>query len=279
MENSRNDVIKITLLIIIAVISFAFLTRISGSPLLRSHELESLERKRTNITRLTAAATAASVGVSMLPDDTATPISENLADMTDYFLIALCAVYLEKYLITLTGLASFGVLFPLACVFLAIRVKRRDPRLSYYAKKLIAFGIAIMLIIPASVTVSDSIESTYQFSIDETINNAESLSDAIEQETEKMDSESGFFESIIDGASSVVSTVVDKATEWLTAGERILNELLETLAVLLVTSCLIPIAVLFFFLWLIQLFTDIDRPMPYPRRIGLTKKMLKLPKK
>lgn len=37
---------------------------------------------------------------------------------------------------------------------------------------------------------------------------------------------------------------------------------------------LIVIAVLFFFLWLLQIFTNIDVPAPYPRKMHWTKKFL-----
>ncbi len=274
MERKQSDLIKIVILIVAAFISFSFLAKATASPSLHADAIASLERKHKNITRLTAAATAASVGVSMLPDDTATPIAENLADLTDYFLIALCAVYLEKYLLTMTGYASFGVLFPLSFILLAIWIKWKDPRFVHYAKKLIAFGIAIFLLIPVSVTISNTIEDTYQFSIEEAIENVENITDEITAETEAQNEVGSFLDNILDNASSAVGSVVSKVKEWLTMGEHVLNELLEALAVILVTSCIIPVVVLIFFLWLIQLFSNTNVPTPYPKRITITRKLL-----
>ena len=61
---------------------------------------------------LTAASTAASAAITLLPGDTATPIAEKLADLSGYFLIVLCAIFLEKYLLTITSYVSFTILIP-----------------------------------------------------------------------------------------------------------------------------------------------------------------------
>ena len=84
-----------------------------------SHAIESLEKKQETVLELTAASTAASVAITLLPGDAATPIADKLADLSGYFLIVLCAIFLEKYLLTIMAGAAFRVLLPLACVLLA----------------------------------------------------------------------------------------------------------------------------------------------------------------
>lgn len=49
--------------------------------------------------------------------------------------------------------------------------------------------------------------------------------------------------------------------------KTVLNRFIEALAVMLVTSCLIPILVLLFFVWLIKLMLGIDIP-PLRARLG-----------
>ena len=71
---------------------------------------------------LAAASTAASAALSAILGDAATPISVKLADLSGSFLIVLSAIYLEKYLVTITGYASFGVLIPLACGLFILNV-------------------------------------------------------------------------------------------------------------------------------------------------------------
>ena len=141
-------------------------------PEIYQRSIDSLQAKQETVLELTAASTAASAAITLLPGDTATPIADKLADLSGYFLIVLCAIFLEKYLLTITAGAAFRLLFPLACLLLIAYVFRGRKLFAMLAVKLICFGVAIMLIIPASVYVSDTIENTYSASINAAIENA-----------------------------------------------------------------------------------------------------------
>ena len=43
-------------------------------------------------------------------------------DLSGYFVVVLCAIFLEKYLVTITGFAAFKVLIPIACVLISANV-------------------------------------------------------------------------------------------------------------------------------------------------------------
>ena len=66
---------------------------------------------------------------------------------------------------------------------------------------------------------------------------------------------SGLFSKVTEGVSSAAAAAVDKL-------KHVLNDFLEALAVMLVTSCLIPVLVLVFFVWLLKLFLGVDAPAP-----------------
>ena len=95
--------------------------------------------------KLTAASTAASAAVSALPGDTGSAIAEKkLADLTSDFLIVLCAIMLEKYLLTITGYAVFRFILPAVCVLLIVRQFRSSEILAKLAFKLALFGMAVL---------------------------------------------------------------------------------------------------------------------------------------
>lgn len=118
-----------------------------------------------------------------------------------------------------------------------------------------------MLIIPTSIFLSDSIETTYRASIDATVESAMQTTEAIGEATDdNADSDtktglSGLFSKVTEGVSSAATAAVDKL-------KHVLNDFLEALAVMLVTSCLIPVLVLVFFVWLLKLFLGVDAPAP-----------------
>ena len=234
--------LKAAALVLAALLSIFVLTKYAVSPDSHRATIAALEDKRTTVMELTAASTAASAAITLLPGDAATPIADKLADLSTYFLLVLCAIYLEKYLVTITGYAAFVVLIPAACVLYSSSVFVKGRACRRMANKLLAFACAIVLIIPASVKVSNLIEATYQSSINETIDSARETAEELEESAEEEESSTGIFSKIKDGVSGITEQA-----------EQMLNQFLESLAIMLVTSCIIPILVILFFVWIIKM--------------------------
>ena len=177
--------------------------------------------------------------------------------MSTYFLIVLCAIYVEKYLVTVTGYASFVMLIPIACVLYSAGTAIAKDAWKKLARKFALFAIAIVLVIPASVKVSDLIEHTYQSSIRDTVDAAKEATKDIQNSSDgQQDSDSsdnsGVLSGIISGIKNGVSDITDKV-------ENVINQFIEVLAVMLVTSCVIPILVLVFFFWLAKSMLGMER--------------------
>ena len=163
--------------LVVALVSVFYLSRLTSDPVFHQKSLAALEEKQTTVLELTAASTGVSVGITLLPGDAATPIAEKLADLSGCFLVVLCAIFLEKYLLTITCLAAFRVLIPAACLLLCINVFADRNTLRELARKLVLFALAIVLAIPASIGISNLIETTYQASIDAAIDSAKTLAE------------------------------------------------------------------------------------------------------
>lgn len=277
MENEKQKKILFALIpIVIALLSFFVIARFTSSTEFNAKTIQSLDDKKTTVMELAAASTAASAAITLIPGDVGTPIANKLADLSSYFLIVLCAIYLEKYLVTITGYAAFKILVPIACVFFFGYLLWRKEILRVVAQKFLLFGLAVYLVIPASVKVADKIETTYASSIESTIETAKQTTDEIESETgesgqvddkssnEKSQSDSdsdskenagGFFSGLFNKVQEGVSTATANV-------ENVLNNFIEALAILLVTSCLIPILVLIFFVWLVKMLLGLNIDIP-----------------
>jgi hypothetical protein len=277
MENEKQKKILFALIpIVIALLSFFVIARFTSSTEFNAKTIQSLDDKKTTVMELAAASTAASAAITLIPGDVGNPIANKLADLSSYFLIVLCAIYLEKYLVTITGYAAFKILVPIACVFFSGYLLWRKEILRVVAQKFLLFGLAVYLVIPASVKVADMIETTYASSIESTIETAKQTTDEIESETgesgqvddkssnEKSQSDSdsdskenagGFFSGLFNKVQEGVSTATANV-------ENVLNNFIEALAILLVTSCLIPILVLIFFVWLVKMLLGLNIDIP-----------------
>lgn len=277
MENEKQKKIIFALIpIVIALLSFFVIARFTSSTEFNAKTIQSLDDKKTTVMELATTSAAASAAITLIPGDVGTPIANKLADLSSYFLIVLSAIYLEKYLVTITGYAAFKILVPIACVFFSGYLLWRKEILQVVAQKFLLFGLAVYLVIPASVKVADMIETTYASSIESTIETAKQTTDEIESETgesgqvddkssnEKSQSDSdsdskenagGFFSGLFNKVQEGVSTATANV-------ENVLNNFIEALAILLVTSCLIPILVLIFFVWLVKMLLGLNIDIP-----------------
>lgn len=294
MNISKTKCITAIILLLIAILSVTVVGKYTSAPENHQKTIASLDEKKQTVMELTAASTVTSALITLLPGDTATPIAEKMADVSEYLLIVLCAIYLEKYLVTITGYVAFTYLIPIACGLWILNLFFENATVRKLAAKLAVFGIAIFLVVPASVKISDLIGDTYQAQIQETIDEAKNTQNVLEnsnlessttgtetnadtaknntENTTEKDSTGGIFGSgsnIFDiakdalaGAKESVSNAVENVAisseELVEKVENSLNHFIEAVAVMIITSCVIPMLVLLLFFWMVKIVLDVD---------------------
>jgi hypothetical protein len=224
-----------------------------ADPATFSHTIESLDDKKTTVFELTAASTAASAAITLLPNDIGTPIAEKLVDLSGYFILIFSAIYLEKFLTTIAGYITFRYLIPIAVIALGINRFFNVEQVKKFALRLICFSIILVLLIPASVGISNLIEKTHEYSIQQTIDQANSASDEINEHNDSEDSNAleEFFNKVKGGI-----------TGQLEKFETILSNFIDAVAVLIVTTCVIPIVVLLLLMLLFKQFFGVMTSAP-----------------
>ncbi len=222
------------LLVLLAVISATRIAPMAADPANHRHSIEKTEEKITSVMTLSGGAAATSATLSLLPGDVCTPIATQLAELAKYFLLVLSSLYLEKFLISLSGYITFGFMIPVACILLGVTVLTGKRNLSRTAGKIALVGVIIFLIVPASVWLSDMVYQTQASKVNDTIEEYNDL-------TIEGDSDGGFLSEL----TSITSETIDRVTSFI-------DNLLESLAVMIVTSCVIPILVFVFLIWLVK---------------------------
>ncbi|WP_146003678.1 hypothetical protein [Enorma phocaeensis] len=291
---SRANVIVAIVLIVLALIS-AFPVRIHfSSPDAFEHTIEKLDDKRNTVLGLTTAATGASVALTAIPDDVGTPVAEKLMDLSGDLLVVLTAIYLEKYLLTVFSVLSFGFLIPLALAALAAYAlfQHRVPllhALPRLAVKVLLMGVLLVATVPTSVAITDMIDHTYDISVS-LDSQAEGGKESGAGDTEDSDSAAAATSgsASTDGGSSAIDDSANAETEdngtWIEQGWEFISGIPEALAngasqvtdamltqlgnlvdgfaVMIVTSCVVPLGVLAFYLWAANLITGISVEVP-----------------
>ena len=254
--------LRVAMVIILAltiILSCTVLGSKLTDPATYSHSIEVLDENRTRVLGLAAASAAASAAVSAIPDDICTPIAEEISELSTWFLTILAVIYLEKYLLTIFGAAACYILIPLGCALLLVTCFFRRHALKNIAIRLLLFALILILAIPTSVWVSDRINDIYSQSIDVTIESANAVSDNLFDE---ISNEQGKNTNVIDEAKSLLGDLSGSVAGVIAQFKTIMNRFIEATAVMIVTTCLIPIFVVLFYLWLLKTIFDISIIVP-----------------
>ena len=178
LENmDRKNIALIAAALIVMLLSIFVISKAAADPANHTQTLEALDEKKTDVLTMTATSAGAATAIAAIPGDATTPVANKLADLTSYFLIILMVIFLEKYLVTLTGYAAFNILIPIACALFIAGIVAARRTLKVWAAKVAVFGVVIFLIIPASMKVSSIIEETHEISMENAIQEAEEITE------------------------------------------------------------------------------------------------------
>ena len=274
---NRGKLIKAVAYLLIAIVSFVVLGGIFSDASTYAGIVDSLDEKRNAVMALIASTAGAAALIGGIGGDIGAPIANELMDMSSSFGIILAAIYLEKYLLTLLGALAFKVLIPIASIAKLVSLFMGEDSavrvsVSQIASKMALSAIALVLVVPCSVWVSEKVEETHEaYKTLSAESSQEDQAAAIEEEAvqgqvieksvndENSESEGLFasiknsFGDLKDKAEDAAKDVVGGATEAIdSSAENFLSDILEKFAVMIVTSCLIPILVLVLFLWIVN---------------------------
>ena len=260
----KEKAIIAAVLAAVALVSLIVFANIASNPETYTGIIGTLDEKKGNVMVLATTTTAASAAISALPNDMGTPIADKLVDFSSYFMVILAVIYLEKFLLTTLGFLGFGILIPVACALFAVAVFLRRGTLTRVnlqrlGTKLAAFGLALALVVPVSVWLTDNVDATFDESLAAASAAAQEATEQLEENTQEQAQED---QGLLGGIASAVQEgwngLTQGAQQALDSLGDQLNTMIDTLAVMIVTSCLIPLLVLILFLQLVKIITGLD---------------------
>ncbi len=260
----KEKAIIAAVLAAVALVSLIVFANIASNPETYTGIIGTLDEKKGNVMVLATTTTAASAAISALPNDMGTPIADKLVDFSSYFMVILAVIYLEKFLLTTLGFLGFGILIPVACALFAVAVFLRRGTLTRVnlqrlGTKLAAFGLALALVVPVSVWLTDNVDATFDESLAAASAAAQEATEQLEENTQEQTQED---QGLLGGIASAVQEgwngLTQGAQQALDSLGQQLNTMIDTMAVMIVTSCLIPLLVLILFLQLVKIITGLD---------------------
>lgn len=250
MKAISNEKVKTLVLVVICLLvtllSVSVAAEHATNPENYKKTIQSIDEKKATVMGVTATAAAVSTGLAAIPGDATTPIANQIMDLSGYLLIVVCALVLEKALLTVCGFLAFKIFIPAACVLIAISLFIKRPALKVLGMKCAVFALVIATIIPLSVKISDMIYATNEIDVEDLVTEAEEA-----EETE----EPAWWEKIINKVKETKADATEKAKE-------ILNKFIDTIALFLIAYCAVPVLVFLMVIWFVKFLFQVTIPMP-----------------
>ena len=251
---TRKQIVAIAILMVMAFVSFFGFSALASDEGNFTGTYQVLTEKQNAVLGMTAATAAAATAITVLPGDIGTPVADEMADLGGYFVFILCAIFLEKWILTTFGMIAFKVMIPIALIAIIVGIVIANRGLRKIAIKLIIFALILFFIVPVSALITKEMDESYQESVNQTITeinaDSEELSAASEDES-ALEKIIGTFK---DGAAGIANSFKEKLANFT-----------EYVAHLIVTSCVIPIAVVLLIIWIIKMMTGISIDLPKPK--------------
>ncbi|MBQ8618086.1 MAG: hypothetical protein IJ418_11350 [Clostridia bacterium] len=247
------EILSILVCILFIGLSVTIVNDHLSSPQFHSETIRILDEQKNDALSLSVAVTAASTALSILPNDTASPIAAELADLSLPLFLIVAITYLEIFLLTTFGWITSTFLLPAVCLLRIGFILCRKEYILVWIKKIIVLSLALIMLIPASAAITSHIEDTFAETVDQKLHAASHIANIAEtEEEEDANAILSFFSELAD---NVVSTV--------DAARNMLSTLVDAVAILMITSCIIPVLTLLLFLQAIKIAMNADIPTRY----------------
>ncbi len=257
-EKHADLAIKILVPILAAVFSFFVLASALPESGFVQESLESVEESSNTVMKFSATTLSASLAISALPDDFATPLADSLADMNIYFIAILVVLFLEKILIQYGMKLAFMILIPAACAVWLLFVTTKKNILKGLAIRLCIFGLAVAFVVPCSTHITNIVASDLTAYVNETIeeteNGAGKLNEAMESGGEE--------KTILEKMSDLFQTAINGISDLMLHFQNTIRRCMNSIAILILTNCLMPLLTLFVLKWILGEVFQIAIPMP-----------------
>lgn len=254
----KEKLAKILLLIFITVFSITVLANIVPDTEYMQETVEYLDESQSTVMTFSGTASATSLALSALPEDFATPLASTVSDLNTYFIFMFAVLFVEKLMVLEGTKLAFAYLIPITCILYGLFVLTEKEVFKNFGRKLLILGIAVILVIPVSTRFTNIVCKDYMVYVDETIAEADAGATKINEVMTTGDTEVGFFDKI----SAAFKNSIQGVSDLLDYFNNVIKRCINSVAIMLVTTFVVPLLILFLFRWLLTELFALHFPMP-----------------
>ena len=257
-EKRIEKLAKCLVAVFIIVLSIFVLSRKIPETQMVQNTIESIEDSNKTVMEFSGATIATSLAISALPDDFASPLAGTLADMNTYFIFVFAVLFVEK-LIVIEGIKiAFVYIIPAACVLYILYEFIGKEVFKNFAVKLMILGLAVVFVIPFSTHFTENVCADYLNYVDETIAEANAGAEKVNEVMVSGEEEATIFDKL----SEAFKTAIQGVSDLLLYFKNVIKKCVNSIAIMIVTTFVLPLLVLFLFRWLLNELFAWNLPKP-----------------
>ena len=271
-------IVAFTLILIFMLGSMTVMAKKFTDPQTYSKTIQSIDEKKLTVLGVSASLAGISTALSSVPGDAASPLAEELMDLSSCLVLVICVLVLEKSLLTVFGSASCYVLFPIACIFALVFLFKRKQIFAAWAIKFAVLGLALLTIVPAAMRISDYIYEVNQVTIEQNVDfdTEDTTAETDANPDEDLPWYNKLWNSVTGAVKDAADAITDMGEKAIEEGKKALSNFTDAVTVFIIAYCAIPVFVVFLFLWLLKILFGINVEIDYSK---FSRKKLKEKKK
>jgi predicted PurR-regulated permease PerM len=240
------------------VFSFTVLTHVIPESKYVQDTVKHLEDSQNTIMKFSGTTIATSLSLSALPNDFASPLASTVSDLNTYFIFIFAVLFVEKLLVIEGIKIALVWMIPAACVLGILAVVFEKDVFKNFAKKLLILGISVIFVVPISTHFTETVCADYLTYVDETIEEADAGANKINELMAEETEDATFFDKL----SNAFKTAINDVNDLLAYFKNVVKKCVNSVAVMIVTTFVLPMLVMLLFRWLLKELFALHLPVP-----------------
>jgi len=239
---------KCLVAVLVMVVSIFVLAQKVPQTKMVNDTIESIEESNKTIMEFSGATITTSLALSAFPNDFATPLASTLSDLNTYFIFIFAVLFVEKLVVIEGVKIAFVYIIPAACILYIAYVSFGKDIFKNFATKLVVLGLAVVFVIPLSTYFTEKVCADYLVYVDETIEEANAGAEKVNEVMASGEEEATIFDKLSDAFQTAIQGVNDLMAYF----ENVIKKCVNSIAIMIVTSFVLPLLTLFLFRWLLN---------------------------
>lgn len=258
-EKKAKSVLHILVPVLIAVVCYFWLSKFVPNMKFVQESLESIKNSMDTVGKFAGATLTSSLAISALPGDIATPLANEMAGMDKYFVFITIVLFIERILVINGIKIALSTVMPISClVYLAGHITGKD-MIRNFGYKLAILALSIILVVPCSTHLSDTLAKDYLVYVDETIEKTAEGAELINGPLEDTENDEG--QGFLDKVEGLFDSAAEGVTGMIEYFKDMIKKCINAIAILIITTFIIPILTFIFFRWLLKELFSVNIPM------------------